>query len=106
MTRKIISTALVATAVSLSAVEAASAHYFPARFAQQEATQFAREVYLGDNSTDYGYESCLRNTSHRVSCLAVVNYEGYDCATRIFTQSSKRSYRYVTTYGTPRCYDV
>jgi len=102
---KKLATITLTGALLLSAAAPASAHTNNVRNAQHEAAELAREVWLDDDSLDYGWADCSRQSPHRVSCYAVNDYAGgLECWTRVTVQMSRASYRYSVSYGRTACF--
>jgi len=99
-----IATITLTGALLLGIAAPASAHTININVARGEAADLARDVYLGDDSNDYGWAGCTRQSLHRVTCFAVTGYDdGSECWTRVTTQLSRTSYRYSVHYGVSEC---
>ena len=103
-TRKKLATITLTGALLLGIAAPASAHTINVNVARQAASDLARDLYLNDDATDYGWASCTRQSLHRVSCLAVTGYDdGSECWTRVSAQLSRTSYRHRIIYGGGDC---
>ena len=98
--RTAVTAALATAALTLGAAGPASAHYIKVTPAREAAEADARKVYLDSEATDYGWDDCIRHSSHRVSCLAVVEFDDdSQMVRRVYLQSRAARYQWVTTYG-------